>query len=643
MTTRERVARWLSGIVAVEAALLIVYQLIEVWYPLQGVSEYYSLFFGVTFSMTLLISIQELLAREPPRSRGRHHGRLLLLWLALGAGLFGPIYLWLNIEHLETSAGLLNPLDIAVGFIALGGVIVAGIFTWGLLLTSITCLSLAYFFFGDLVPGFLGHVPYTTGFILTYTTLHPVNGIYNLIPLTADVIFYVLLFSSVLAKTGAVDALLELGKVFGRRISGGAAYPAVVGSALVGTMVGQAVANVVITGRITIPQMKRQGFKPEMAAAVETSASAGSLIMPPIMGLGAFVMAYFMNVPYIKVALAAAIPAVLYYAAVGLGVYFYARTRQMERVRDPVDWRLVLRVVPTFIVSLGVLTTLLLLMYTPKLAGFWALLTTAVAPFLVQGRYRPRFRALWDGLLDGAKTAAQMGFLLALIGPVAQTAITTGLGASFSNALILSPFGDTPLLALPLVALATLATGAAVPEAATYMIMAVVLAPFLEEVGFPRLAAHMFVFYYSVFATISPPIAITASAAAQLAGASFMKTTWLAQKLAFVGLIVPFVFMFNPVLLAFPTLSVDLVLTLAATLASLVALSAAWWAWLGSPLRWHERGMVGVGGLAFLAWAAAGRGEFIGAGVVLAGLAAMGQWRKARRKTGAAIGALEKR
>jgi TRAP transporter 4TM/12TM fusion protein len=598
MITRAGVARALSWLVALEAVVLVTYQLVDVWYNLQPVSRYYSLFFGAVYSMSLLMALQEALEQN------ERWWKLALMIAALVAGLLGPVYLWLNIDHLEVSAGLLERRDVVVGMIALAGILVAGFFTWGPILTGVVCLALAYFFFGDLLPGFLQHAPYTADFVISYTTLHPVHGIYWLIPLTAEVVFYVLLFSSVLAHTGAIGGLLEIGKAVGRRISGGAAYPAVVGSALVGTMVGQAVANVVITGRVTIPQMKRQGFKPEMAAAIETAASTGSLIMPPIMGLGAFVMAFFLNVSYITVALAAVIPAVLYYGGVGLGVYFYARATGVERIRELVDWPLVVRVLPTFLLSLGVLTALMLQMYTPRLAGFWALVLAVVLPYAIQGRYRPPLRAIWDGLLDGAKTAAKMGLLLALIGPVAQSVITSGLGSNVANALVLSPVGKVAAIALPLVMLATLITGAVIPEAATYIIMALALAPFLEELGYSRVAAHMFVFYYSIFATIIPPVAITAMTAAQLAGASFMETSVRAMKLAFIGLAVPYVFIFNTTLLDFPKTSAHQMLGLALCVLGMVALSAAWWGWLFKPLSWPKRAGVGLAGAVLMIAAA---------------------------------------
>jgi TRAP-type uncharacterized transport system fused permease subunit len=314
-------------------------------------------------------------------------------------------------------------------------------------------------------------------------------------------------------------------------------------------------------------------------------------------------MAFFLNVSYITVALAATLPALLYYAGVGLGVYFYAKAHGVKRIRDVIDWPLVARVLPTFLLSLAVLTALMLLMYTPRLAGFWALVVAVTVPFIIQGKYRPRLRAIWDGLLDGARTAAKMGLLLALIGPVAQTVITSGLGPSVANALVLSPVGKLAAIALPLVMISTLVCGAVIPEAATYIIMALALAPFLEELGYSRVAAHMFVFYYSIFATIIPPVAITAMAAAQLAGASFMETSIRALKLAFIGLFVPYVFIFNTTLLEFPKTSVHQIVSLAACLLGLVGLCAAWWGWLGRPLGPRSRAATALAGALFLVWA----------------------------------------
>jgi TRAP-type uncharacterized transport system fused permease subunit len=322
------------------------------------------------------------------------------------------------------------------------------------------------------------------------------------------------------------------------------------------------------------------------------------------MGLGAFIMAFFLNVSYIAVALAATIPAILYYAGVGFGVYFHAKATGVERIRDVIDWPLVVRVLPTFVITLGVLTALMLMMYTPRLAASWALLLAVVLPFVLQGRHRPRLRAIWDGLLDGAKTAAKLGLLLALIGPVAQTVITSGLGPSVSNALVLSPLGKVHAIALPLVMIATLVCGAVIPEAATYIIMALALAPFLEELGYSRVGAHMFVFYYSIFATIIPPVAITAMTAAQLAGASFMETSVRAMKLAFIGLVAPYVFIFNTTLLEFPDFSLAQLVSFLACMAGLVALAAAWWGWFGKALRPGSRALVGLAGIVLLAWAA---------------------------------------
>lgn len=632
MSLGEKAARVIALIVNIEAAFLIVYELLFVWSQFVGVSEHYAIFFGAVFSMSVLMTIEEILRRGPERSRTFFTVKLLLLSFAVFAGVFGAYYIRANLQHLESEIGLLNGMDITVGLMALAALCIAGFFTWGPVLVLFVLASFAYFLFGHLLPGFWGHPEYGIGWALSYTTLHPVFGTYWLIPLTADVIFYILLFSSVMAQTGTVKALLEIGKGVGRRISGGVAYPALIGSAAVGTMVGQAVANVLITGRITIPSMKQQGVEPSMAAAVESSASAGSLIMPPIMGLGAFVMAFNLNMSYIHVALAATIPALLYYTAVGLGIYFNARVSEIQRVREPVDWYIVGRVLPTFLIGLGILATLLLMMYTAKIAAFFAIIVAGPAAMLIQGRYRAPFRAIWEGLLDGSKTAAQLGLLLALIGPVAQTVMTTGFGVNLANALIISPIGQIVMLALPLVMVLTLFTGTAIIEAATYIIMALALAPFLEEVGFNRVAAHMYVYYYSVFATLIPPIAITAQAASKIAQCNFWDVCVRALKLAFIGLIVPYVFILNPVLLEFPRISLPLLVAVGLTVASLVSLSASFWGWLVNPLRVYDRVLLAVAGFILLAAAALDRADLMGVGLVLGGLVGAWQWSKRRRR-----------
>ncbi|MFQ5946625.1 MAG: TRAP transporter permease, partial [Anaerolineae bacterium] len=602
--------------------------LLFVWEQYIGVSEHYALFFGAVFSMAVLMHIEETLRKGPEPSRTFFAVKLLLLSFAVVASLFATLYLRVNILRLEEELGLLNPTDITVGLMALAALCIAGFFIWGWVLVLFVLAAFSYFLFGHLLPGFWGHADYGIGWVISYTTLHPVFGTYWLIPLTADVIFYVLLLSAVLARTGTVDALLELGKAVGQRISGGAAYPALIGSATVGTMVGQAVANVVITGRVTIPTMKRQGLSSAMAAAIESSASAGALIMPPIMGLGAFVMAFFLNMPYIQVALAATIPAILYYAGVGLGIYFNARVSGFPRVREPVNWHLVSRVFPTFLIGIGILSTMLLMFYTAKVSAFWALLGAVIAAMLIQGRYRPPFRAILEGLLDGAKTAASLGLLLALIGPVAQTAMSTGLGVNLANGLIISPVGKIVVVALPLVMLCTLFTGLAIIEAAAYIIMALALAPFLEEIGFNRVAAHMYIYYFAVFATLMPPIAITAQAASRIAEANFWETCVRALKLAFVALAVPYVFISNPVLLEFPSISLPLLFAFGGVLAGLVMLSASWWGWLLNPLRVYDRVVFTASGVILLAAAALNRADLMGVGLVLGGLVWAWQWFK---------------
>lgn len=639
MSVRERAARVIGLIVNIEAAALIVYELLMVWRQFVGVSEHFAIFFGAVFTIAVLIHIQETLEKGPGRSRAFFTIKLILLSYSVIAALTAAAYIRVNVTRLETEVGLLNAVDMAVGLNSLAALCIAGYFIWGPIIVGFIFLAVGYFLFGHVLPGFWGHQEYGLGWVLSYTTMHPVFGVYWLIPLTADVIFYVLLVSAVLARTGTVAALLEFGKAVGRHISGGAAYPALIGSATVGTMVGQAVANVIITGRVTIPTMKKQGISAEMAAAIETAASAGSLIMPPIMGLGAFVMAFYLNVPYIHVALMAVFPAILYYVTVGLGIYFDARVSGLPTNPDPIDWHVVRRVFPTFVIAIGVLSALLLNFYTMKLAGTAALAAAIASAFLIQGKqYRPSLRDIWEGLLDGAKTAAPLGLLLAMIGPISQTVMSTGFGVNLANGLILSPIGQIVLLALPLVMICTLFTGLAIIEAATYVIMALALAPFLEQMGFPRPAAHMYIYFYSVFATILPPIAITAQAASRIAESDFWKTSWHALRLAFVGLFVPYVFIMNPVLLEFPNITLTMLLVFAGTMVGVAMMSAAAWGWLVNPLKVHERVVLAASGILMLAAAALNRVDLAGVGFALAGVVWTWEWFKRRRRASVPVG-----
>jgi TRAP transporter 4TM/12TM fusion protein len=638
MSPREKAARVIGLIVNIEAAALVLYQLSFVWFQTTGPSEHYAIFFGAVFSIVVLKTIEEILRNGPADSRTLFTFKLCLLSFALFAGLLATVYIRANIIRLESEIGLLNNVDIAVGLMSLVGLCIAGWFSWGPAMVLFALGSFIYFLYGHFLPGFWGHQDYGIGWVLSYTTMHPVLGTYWLIPLTADVVFYVLLFSGVMASTGTVSALLEIGKAVGRRVTGGVTYPALFGSALMGMMVGQAVANVVVIGRVTIPAMKQQGVQPAMAAAVESSTSAGALIMPPIMGMGAFVMAFYLNIPYIEVALAAAIPAILYYAAVGVGIYFNARVAKIPRTTQPVDRYILLRVFPTFLVGVGILSALLLQDYTMKIAAFWALVVAVATALLIQGKHRPKLRQILDGLIDGSKTAAELGLLLALCGPVAQTIQSTGFGVNVANALIISPAGQVAALALPLVMILTLFTGTALIEAATYIILALVLAPFMEEAGFNRIASHMFIYYYAVFATLSPPIAITAAAASRIAECNFWDTCWLAMKLAFIGLVVPYVFIFNPVLLEFPRITPEVLFAFGLLVAGLVMLSASFWGWLVNPLGVSDRLVLVVAGFVLLAAAAMARGDVAAVGLVLGGAVWGWQWLKKRRSVPVPVG-----
>ena len=612
------ILRVINWVIKVECALFVVFQLVSLWYPLFNIQRYYAINFIAVFTLTCLLALRGFLSQTDTSPKTVCFKKILVASAFL-VGLFGTVYIMVNAERLETMAGLISNQDMFIGFLVLGAFLVVGWFSWGPPLTIALGVAMLYFLFGDHAPAALRHLPYSTDFVISYTIMTPNQGIFWLIPLSADVVFYLFLFTGVLGSCGVITALLEMGKLVGRRIRGGAAYPAVVGSSLVGTFVGQAVANVVITGRVTIPGMKKAGFSPEEAASIETVASAGSLIMPPIMGMGAFIMAYLIGCSYIEIALAAVIPAVIYFITVFFSVYIRAEKAKMPYFKEDVNWSIIARVIPTFIISITVLTIFLLRYYSPGIGAFWAMITAALMALLLQGRYRIGFKELVRGILEGTEAAARLGFLFAMVGPMAQTVFTTGLGITFANYLISSPFGQIPELALVIAMCATLITGMAIPEAAAYVVMAISVAPFLMEVGIQQIPAHLFIFYFSVFATITPPVALSALAAADIAGAkSYLRVAAHSMRLVPVAFLMPFVFALNPIIVAFPAFSWSMLLAFATMLLGSFGLTVGLWGFFFSTLSWVERVVVICGALSTLVFSVTSNSMFgLGSGVLL--------------------------
>ena len=417
------------------------------------------------------------------------------------------------------------------------------------------------------------------------------------------VLIYIVL-GAVLQASGAGAVLLRIAFAATGRLAGGPAHAAIVGSAMFGTLSGAAVANVVSTGVFTIPIIKKVGFSPRFAGGIEASASTGGQIMPPVMGAVAFLMADVTGIPYVNIIIAALIPALMYYGSLFAIVYVEARRAGIkplpkeERVRLT---RLDLIQSLAFWVPLGVIVGVLMTGRTAQNAGAYALMTAFVMCLLLFPKFRNPLR-WFDALVDAGRSSATLMIVVAGIGFVIGVVNMTGIGLMFAENVL--AFAESNLvMALVMVMFASLVMGMGVPTGAAYLIIAIVLGPAIEALGVPTIAAHLFVLYFGVLSSVTPPVALSAFAAAPIAKAGPMETGWAAVRLSSAGFIIPFIFVYHPdILLIIDDVSVFRVIwAIVAFAISTWGLVTAISGWEGSPLPVWQRLIRFICGLTVLA------------------------------------------
>jgi TRAP transporter 4TM/12TM fusion protein len=356
-----------------------------------------------------------------------------------------------------------------------------------------------------------------------------------------------IVFGAVLQQSGAGGVLLRIALAVTGRFAGGPAHASVFASALFGSLSGTAVANVVSTGVFTIPIIKKVGFKPSFAGAVEAAASTGGQIMPPVMGVVAFLMADITGIPYLKIIIAALIPSIMYYSSLfmvifieskKLGIAPLAREERIKLTRDDLIKSLAL------VVPLGVIVAVLVTGRTAQNAGFYALISAFVFSLLLFPDFR-RPASWWRALVDSGKVCAVLMVIVSAIGFVIGAINMSGIGLMFAET-VLSVASSNLWMALFFVMLACLVMGMGVPTGAAYLMIAIVLGPVLQKLGLSLVAAHLFVVYFGVLSVVTPPVALAAFAAAPIAEADPMKTGFDATRLAIAGFIIPYLFVFHP-------------------------------------------------------------------------------------------------
>jgi len=513
-----------------------------------------------------------------------------LVWILLCAGTV--IYLIVVFDELLYRVGVSpNSLDILFGSIAILFVLEMTRRTCGPVLPIMSLIFISYALFGQYLPGILWHKGYTLE--RTISLIFSQEGIFS-IPLgvSATFVFLFVIFGGFLQMSGVGRFFIDFAFSIAGRTRGGPGKVSVVTSALFGTISGSAVANVVVDGVINIPMMKKTGFSSGSAGAIEALTSTGGQIMPPVMGAAAFLMAEITGIPYPRICVAAAIPAILYYVSAFFMIDFEAAKLKLQglpKSQLPDFKKAVLANGHLVIPLLFIIFTLMILQLSPIRSALYAIVISIIVSW-VKKETRMGIKQILDAMYTGATGIIEIAATCASAGIIIGILSLTGLGMKFAS-IVISYSGGHLLIALILTMLVAIVLGMGMPTTAAYAISASVIAPSLIKLGVPMLASHLFIFYFACISAITPPVALAAYAAAALAKASMWEVGWRACKFGIAGFIVPYMFVYGSELLFKGTWIGIMWATLTASLGAF-CLSGGVQGWLLKKANWLERLML---------------------------------------------------
>lgn len=515
-----------------------------------------------------------------------------ILLMIIGTGAF--LYFAFNAQSIIQQGSRFEWYQIVIGIIGIVSTAEACRRSVGLPIVIVAgCFILYALIWGLSNPTVWGKVNYIVHYLF-----YGKEGILSTpINVCSKFIVVFIIFGAFLERTGIADFFINISNAVVGGFSGGPAKVAVVASAFEGMVSGSSVANTVGSGSVTIPLMKKTGYKPEFAAAAEASASTGGQIMPPIMGAAAFLMADYIGVPYSNIVVRAILPAVLYFAGVFITVHLEAKKEGLRGLtKDEL---------PKFIPLLKkvyLLIPLVLLVYLVSItqrsiqyaAAIAIVAAIVVSIFNKENRINPK--RIWEALAAGGQGMIAVAAACGVAGMIAGTITMTGLANMMINGIV-ALAGNQVIIALFLTMLCCIVLGMGVPTTANYCIMAATCAPILVRMGVPAIAAHFFVFYFGIVADLTPPVALAAYAGAAIAQANPMKTAITATKLAIGAFIVPYVFALNPALLFIDTTALDVVIIVITSLVGIFAVSASLEGYFLHNMPWYQRVICLVGGL----------------------------------------------
>ena len=463
---------------------------------------------------------------------------------------------------------------------------------WPMVILAI--FFILYALFGNYMPGTLVHRGISLRLLLDHLYLTP-EGIYGIaIGVSSTYVILFIIFSAFLDVSGTGQFFLNFAQGLFGGVRGGPAKISVVASGLFGTISGSAVANVMVDGWLTIPLMRKVGFRPHIAAAIEAVASTGGQLMPPVMASAAFLMAEILGITYLEVCLAAALPAILYYCAIFVMVDIEAAKtglRGLSKSELPNAGKTLKEGWYLLLPPAGLIYFLAILEWTALKSAFWSIIL-AIAASALRRTTRMGWRKIVDGLSKGAMNMLQVGAACACAGIIIGVFSLTGLGSKFSSFLIYLSGGNLAFL-LVLTMIASLILGMGLPTLACYLVLAITVAPALVEMGVMPIAAHLFIFYFGIISAITPPVALAAYAAAGVGETDPMRTGYAAWRIGLSAFLLPFMFVFGPVLLMKGSV-LRIILAIISGLFGVTALAAAVQGYLFRKTNFWERGALFV-------------------------------------------------
>ncbi|MDR2452396.1 MAG: TRAP transporter permease [Candidatus Accumulibacter sp.] len=511
-------------------------------------------------------------------------------WALIALSIAVPLYVWIDFLGVVERAGMPNTNDLIVATVLTVLVLEGSRRMTGWALPILSLVFIAYGLFGRDMPGMFAHRGYTWPQLSNHFFANT-EGIYGTsVGVAASYIFLFILFGTVMSKSGMGAFFNDLAMALAGHTKGGPAKVSVVSSALLGSINGSAVANVVTTGAFTIPLMKKTGYSKEFSGAVEACSSVGGQALPPVMGAAAFIMAEILGVSYSAIIIHAAIPALLYYLGVLIQVHLRAGKLGLvglPRERLP-QVKVVLKDKGHLLIPIFLLLYLLLFSGTTVVFSAVIAIVTTIIVACLKKSTRMSVKDICDAFADGARQTVPVAMACACVGIIIGVISKTGFGLTMAGTII--ALGHQSLLFTLFFSMITcMILGMGVPSIPAYIITATIAAPALAKLGIPEMAAHLFAFYYAMFANLTPPVALAAFAAAGVSGGDPMKTGYAAVKLALAGFIVPFMFVYSPEIMLIDTTLFDGIRVVTGACLGVLLISVAVEGYLFTRMPWLLR------------------------------------------------------